>query len=401
MKGELNILPEYLKNSKVNISVLILIALVMYPFGNVIGGYFPSQGPTDITTLSIGDTVVNGTTITDSSKIRKVPILYHPEYLIDYVSDMRFYDFIDALITGTVKTPIERITDDSISKAGVAQGFNGPGVLAVTDNKLTVNPPAIFVYGYKTPYTFGIKTNNGLQIVEGKNVLKVVPYDQISNSTIPHDYVNVNSVKEWFNDAEIGKRITLGYAIANFNDDRNLVTPENIRSLFGDDVVNYMENYPSGLPVLVYNGSVTEKVIGTGGDSLGSFPQYNDATREHNSREFAEAWNGTIIPPHTTSSGKETVGFGRSPDPHAPGGWASHGVCPAARALRGAVSGAGFGLPTGLNWGEYAVNFGFSPAVDVKVTNTKDYPVKIVMWTEGSGPGMSIHAKVIGLIPST
>lgn len=373
----------------------------MYPFGNVMSNYYPLQGPTEIIDLKLGDTVVAGMDIVDDSKIRKVPVLYNPEYLVDYIKDMRFYDFIEAFITGTVKTPIGRITDDTISKYGTAQGFNGPGVLAIKENKLVVNPPSDFVYGYKTPYTFGVKTKDGLQIVEGKQVLKVVPYDQISNDTIPHDYVSANGVKKWFSGAGNGERITLGYAIANFNDGRNLITPENIKTFFGDGVINYMENYPSGLPILVYAGSVTEKVIGTGGDSLGSFPEYNDAIREHNSREFVKAWNGTIIPPHTTSSGKETVGFGRSPDPHAPGGWASHGVCPAARALRGAVSGAGFGLPTGLNWGEYAVNFGFSPAVDVKVTNTKDYPVKIVMWTEGSGPGMSIHAKVIGLIPNS
>jgi len=379
--------------------ILILLALAMYPLGGAAGNYIPPQGPTDITALNIGDTVIAGTTVADDSKIRKVPILYHPEYLIDYISDMKFYDLIDAVLTGMVKTPIERIASSSISSYGTAQGFSGPGVLAVEDNKLTVNPPGNFVYGYKIPYTFGIKTKNGLQIKEGKNILKVVPYDQINNDTVPHDYVNVNNVKNWYKDANSGSAIILGYAIANFNDGRNLVAPENIKSLFGNDILTYMENYPSGRPILVYGGSVTEKVIGTGGGTLGSFPQYNDATREFNSREFVRAWNGTIIPPHTTSSGKETVGFGRSTDPHAPGGWASHGVCPAARALRGAVSQAGFGLPTGLTWGEYAVEFGYNPAVDVKVTNTKDYPVKIVMWTEGSGPSMHIYAKVIGLIP--
>ncbi len=371
----------------------------MYPFGSVVGSYYPPQGPTEITALSVGDTVMVGTTVTDDSKVRKVPVLYHPEYLVNYITDMRFYDFIDAVLTGTVKTPTEEITDNSISKQGIAQGFDGPGILAVESNKLIVKQPGNYVYGYKTPYVFGVKTKDGLQILEGKNVIKTVSYDQISNDTIPHDYVTVSNVKKWFDDAGTGDRITLGYAIANFNDGRNLVAPENIESLFGDNVTNYMENYPSGRPILVYAGSVNEKIIGTGGDTLGSYPQYNDANREENSRAFVKAWNGTIIPPHSTSSGKETVGFARCVDPHAPGGWASHGVCPAARTLRGAASEAGFGLPTGLNWGEYAVNFGYNPAVDVKITNTKDYPVKIIMWTEGSGPGMAIHAKIIGLTP--
>jgi len=388
-----------LENSKISIVVLFLLALAMYPFGNAIEDYYPQQGPTEITSMNVGDTVLAGTMVVDGKKIRKVPILYEPGYLRDYVEDMRFIDFFDAIVTGTVKTPIGRITSGSISKSGVAQGFNGPGILEVKGGKLTVTPPGTFVYGKKIPYMFGIKTKDGLEIVEGNRTIKIVPYDQISNDTIPNDYVNVNNVKKWYNNAEVGKRITLGYAIANFNDGRNTVAPEDIEALFGSRIIDYMKNYPSGSPILVYMGPVTEKVSGSNGDSLGSFPEYNDAIREQNSRAFVDAWDGTIIPPHSTSSGKETVGFGRSIDPHAPGGWASHGVCPAARALRGAVSEAGFGLPTGLTWGEYAVLFGFNPAVDVKVTNTKDYPVKIVMWTSGSGPGMSIHAEVIEYIP--
>ena len=370
----------------------------MYPFGNAIIGYYPPQGPTEITSLNLGDTVVAGTYVVDDSKIRKVPILYHPEYLLDYVKDMRITDFIDALLTGTVKTPIGRITGNTISSTGIAQGFEGPGVLAVTENKLTVNPPGFYVYGYKSPYTIGIKTKEGLEIKEGKNTVKVVPYDQISNDTVPYNYVSASNIKKWFSSAGNGERITLAYSIANFNDGRSLINPEDIQRFFGDNVATYMKKYPVGLPILVYAGNVTEKVVGSNGDTLGSYPQYNDAIREDNSRAFVEAWNGTIIPPHTTSSGKETVGFGRSTDPHAPGGWASHGVCPAARALRGAAFQAGFGLPIGLNGGEYAVNFGYNPATDVKITNTKDYPVKIVMWTSGSGPSMAIYAKIIGLV---
>jgi len=371
----------------------------MYPLGTLVDDFYQPQGPTEITSLSIGDTVIAGTTVVNEEKIRKVPVLYNPQYLQDYIENIKFMDFFYAIVTGTVKTPIERITSGSISKSGVAQGFDGPGILEVKGEKLTVNPPGTFVYGQKIPYMYGIKTENGLKIVENDKTLKTVSSDQISNDTVPHDYVSVKRVKKWYGSAALGERITLGYAVANFNDGRNLITPDNIETLFGSTVQDYMEHYPSGSPVLVYSGTNTEKVVGDNGDALGSFPQYNDAIREQNSRAFVEAWNGTIIPPHSTSSGKETVGFGRSTDPHAPGGWASHGVCPAARALRGAVSQAGFGLPTGLTWGEYAVMFGFNPATDVKVTNTKDYPVKILMWTEGSGPGMRIYAKVIEYVP--
>jgi hypothetical protein len=387
-----------LKNSKINLLILVLLGAAMYPFGNAIADYYPPQGPTEITSLNLGDTVVSGMDIVDDNKIRKVPLLYNPEYLMDHVNDMKTGDLINTLLTGTVKTPIERITESTISTSGIAHGFEGPGILAVNENKLTVNPPGTFVYGYKSPYVFGVKTKDGLEIKEGKNTIKVVPYDQISNDTVPHTYISAGSIKRWFKSAATGERITLDYAITNFNDGRNRITPENIQKFFGDDVVNYMKRYPAGLPVLVYAQNVTEKVIGNNRDSLGSYPEYNDAIREHNARAFVEAWSGTIIPPYATSSSKDTVGFGRSPDPNAPGGWASHGVCPAARALRGAVSQAGFELPTGLTWDKYAVQFGYT-VTNIKVTNNRNYPVKILMWTEGSGPGMAIHAKVIALMP--
>lgn len=372
----------------------------MYPFGNMVGTYCPPQGPTEITSLSVGDTVLAGTEVTDDNKIRKVPLLYHPEYLIYYIDNMEFWDVLDSIITGTVKTPTDQLTGEGISKEGTAQGFNGPGILAVTDNKLTVVPPGSFVYGYKTPYVFGIKTKDGLQITEGKKVMKVVPYNQISNSTVPHNYVSVKTLKEWYKSASIGDYMTIDYAISKFNDGRNLVTPENIEQFFGGNVLDYMENYPSGLPVLVYNSSVTSKVIGTGDSTVGYYEEYNNDARVYNSQSFVNAWNGTIIPPHTTSSGKETVGFERVVDPEVPGGWASHGTCPPARALRAAAEEAGFGLPNGLQTGEYAMKIGINPATGVTITNTKNYPVKILMWTTGSGTSMGLHAKIIELIPN-
>ena len=370
----------------------------MYPLGNVVGNFYSPQGPTDITALSVGDTVLAGTTVTDGSKIRKVPLLYHPEYLMYYVSNMEFLDVIDAVITGTVKTPSDQLTGSGISKEGAAQGFSGPGVLAVTDNKLTVTYPGNFIYGYKIPYTFGVKTKDGLKIIEGKNTIKVISYNQINNNTVPHSYVSVNTIKEWYTSAGNGDSITLDYAISKFNDGRNLVTPENIESFFGSDVLNYMENYPSGSPILAYQGSVTQKIIGTGVDTVGYYSEYNNTRRAYNAHSFAEAWNGTIIPPHTVSSGKETVGFERVADANVSAGWASHGVCPAARSLRSALSGAGFGLPVGLQWGETAVKLGYNPATGVKVTNNKNYPIKIIMWTEGSGTSMKIYTKIIELV---
>ena len=57
-------------------------------------------------------------------------------------------------------------------------------------------------------------------------------------------------------------------------------------------------------------------------------------------------------------------------------------------------------MPTGLTGDENAVLFGYNPARDIKVTNNHDFPVKIIMWTEGSGTGMTIHSKIIRYLPA-
>ena len=79
---------------------------------------------------------------------------------------------------------------------------------------------------------------------------------------------------------------------------------------------------------------------------------------------------------------------------------ATHGVCPPARSLRNAVLSLGFALPIGMDSGRDAVLYGFSPSTGIKINNTLDYPIKIEMWTEGSGPGMVINTVIYELIPN-
>ncbi len=371
----------------------------MIPYGNAVANYYSPQNPAEVAAFTIGDTVLSGDHVVDSSKIRKVPLLYHPEYLVEDIKNYEFYDLFAALTTGAVQTPITKITDNSISRYGNANGFDGPGILVVSGEKLVVESPGPFVWGIKTPYTYAVKTKNGLEIKTNDKTVKTVSANDINNNTIPHNYVNVKTLKTWYNSAAIDDKIALDFALGSFNDGRNMVTPDKIKTFFGDSVVNYMENYPSGSPVFAYIGPHNETVVGTGGDTLGSYPQYPTAPRAYNAYSFAKGWNGTIIPPHTAAHGKETVGFEGVIDPHAPDGSATHGVCPAARALRGANGGAGFPLPIGMAGGELAVLFGFNPTTGILVNNTGSYPVKIVMWTSGSGASMHIYAKMIALKP--
>jgi Na+-transporting methylmalonyl-CoA/oxaloacetate decarboxylase gamma subunit len=401
VKEESNIQKKYSKMSITRIFlILIILILVISPIGAALAGYFPSQKPEEITAFKVGDTVLAGMKVVDENKIRKVPITYYPTYLWYDIINKELWDLTEAIFTGSMKTPFYKVMGGSISRAGTTKGFVGPGMLIVKDNKLIVKPPGEYVYGFKTAYLYGIKTREGLKIKEENKTLSIVPYEQINNNTVPHDYVDITVLKNWYTRSDLGDYIALDYGISDFNDGRNTIPPEKIESFFGDNVVDYMKHYPGGDPVLVYTSLTNQKVIGVGGDVLGSFPQYNDANRAFNAVQFVYAWNGTIIPPNTSSSGKETVGFEASADPHAPGGFASHGACPPARALRGASSSAGFPLPTGMNWEEFAVLFGHNPATGIFVYNTRKYPVQIIMSTEGHGTNMAIYAKIIEFIPS-
>ncbi len=380
--------------------VLIIFMMGFIYIGDTIEGYFPPQKPEEITAMSIGDTVVSGMKVVDDAKIRKVPVLYNFEYLKSLFEEEKYLQIINGLLTGSVETPLAKLASGSISAQGVAHGFEGPGFLSVQGQQLVVNPPQTFVWGYKTGYTVGVKTKDGLEIREGGKsgeLVKTVSSSDIKNETIPHEYVTITTFKKWYNRSDVGDYINLDYSLTGFNDGRNQVPPSQIKTFFGESVVTYMKNYPSGSPVMAYMGPHSENVTASSAESLGSHPEYGDAARAYNAMQFARAWNGTIIPPKTGSNGKENIGFDPCPDPNATGGSAVHGVCPAGRSLRGATAAAGLPLPSGIRWGELSIAYDTSPTVGVKVYNNHNYPIKLVMWTEGSGAGLVINSRVVKL----
>ena len=227
-----------------------------------------------------------------------------------------------------------------------------------------------------------------------------VPVDDIKNLEFSNEYYNNDTIVSWYNyDASEGSIFTLEKGMVGFSDGRNNISSSDVPVIFGQDVVDYAAEYPTGSPILLYSGNYTEQAGEVYGTSLGSHPEYGDSIREVNARQFVEAWNGTVIPPNSTSSGKDYVYFESATDASAPGGSAAHGVCPSARALRAAVTAEGFDLPTGMTWDENAVLFGFNPARDITVTNNHDYPVMIKMWTEGEGTGMGVYGQVVRYIP--
>jgi len=392
-----------LKNSYLGILVMIILAFVMFPLGNMIENKFPAQKPDEITSMNLGETVLAGTKVVDDFKVRKTSSIYHPNYIIDLIYEGKYFKSFTALSTGTVETPFQEITGETISSQGIAQGFKGPGHLTVRDDKLVVNPPDTFVWGFITPYTIGVKTKNGLEIQENGEIVKTVSLSDMSNSTIPHDYVSYNDFEKWYNKSDVGDKITLDYQISRFSDGRNPVAPSKIVTYFGAGVKEYMQQYPSGSPVMVYNGATSQQVISSAVDIMGSYPEYNDNTRALNGKQFARGWNGTIIPPHTASSGKDDIIFYGVYDKNASGdgrgGYVSHGACPPGRSLRSAVMKVGFPLPRGMTGGHYSVAMESHPTTGIFVNNTSNFPVQIIMWTDGSGPSMRIYTQVIQFIP--
>ncbi|WP_248611701.1 hypothetical protein [Methanobacterium alcaliphilum] len=374
-----------------------MLAIVFIPLGVYLESQYPQQKPAEIAGLKLGDTVMPGTDVIDENKIRKVPVVSNIHYIIDYAEEGRFGELLEALLTGIVRTPIAKITGDNISRYGISTNYTGPGMLAVKANKLIVKAPDNFIWGYKTTYTYGVKTDNGLEILENNKTVKTVSYDDINNNSVPTQYKSADVIKKWYKDARKNETIGLEYSLTSFNDGRNTVVPSKIKEYFGQEVVDYMGDYQVSSPIMVYMHSYTESTISKSYTNLGSFPELNDAARSYNARAFAQAWNGTIVPPHTTISGKETVGFTSSRDPEAPGGSASHGMCPPSRVLRGIVTSAGLPRPYGITWAHNAIPFGIYFS-DISVTNTADYPVRVEMWTTNSG--YQIYGKLVKYSPN-
>lgn len=382
----------------------MIIGAAMFPFGHVVSAYVPPQNPEEFSALPLGATVTNGTDVVDNNKIRKAPLLYHPEYLVEYAKEFQIWEIFTSLTTGAAPTPIKNATGSGISDNGIAEGFKGPGMLTKEGNLLVVEAPT-FVWGYEVPYTVAVKTNNGVDIKQGNQTIKSISAGDFSNDTIPHQYISLKDFESWYNSSTVGNTTTLDYALDNFNDGRNMVTPSKITAYFGAGVIQDMETHPSDQPIMVYDGSGNQAVVGDTSTAMNYYSDLDNIARAHNAKQFIEAWNNTIIPPHTQAHGSDNVSYVSvyDPNPNATVKWASHGTCPPGRALRDASMAAGFPLPTGLTM-DYtnAVSNYADLVTGILVENTGDYPVKIVIWSDGGddGQGMTtIYAQVIQLKP--
>lgn len=360
-----------------------------------------NQNMMEISKFDNGSTVFAGDNIIDKNKINKYPIVSNLGALGEQVANGEFADAFFAIATGAVPTPSSKILSGNVSNEGIVDEFEGPGYVTVDTDKITVTPPGEVVYGFNTPYTQLVIVPDGIDVVNVKTNQTTGHIDPktMTNESIPGHMVYVENIKYWYNKCPQGSRYSVEFCLDGFNDNRSYVSPEVLKEKF-PEAYNYSIKYPGGSPVILYEKNYTEVEVTSSYTYLDSHPQYNDANREYNAKQFVLAWNGTIIPSNTYACGREGIGFSAVPEKEAESGMATHGVCPPARSLRNAVLSLGFALPIGMDSGRDAVLYGYSPSTGIKINNTLDYPIKIKMWTEGSGPGMEIHTIIYELIPN-
>lgn len=388
------------------VSIVIFLALLfatilLFSFSYVNSVPYTGQAIAESYNISVGDSIFNGESILRGNDPIEMPFLTNTGFLANQLVALDLKGLFLAVTTGIVPFDYSTVTAEGIDAYGNAEGIEGPGYVTFEGDKLAVKGPDNYVWGYSAPSKVLTKTENGVDIVDDGKVVRSVPTDEIKNLNYSTEYYNTDTIISWYNyDAEVGDNFTLEKGMVDFSDGRNDIPSEDVPVIFGQDVVDYAAEYPTGSPILLYSGNYTEEEGDVHGTTLDSHPEYGDSIREVNARQFVEAWNGTLIPPHSSSSGKDYVYFESANDAEAPGGSAAHGVCPSARALRDAVLAEGFDMPEGLTSDENAVLYGYNPASGITVTNTHDYPVRINMWTEGEGTGMGIYCNIVRYIPN-
>lgn len=388
---------------KISIAIFVaLIALCLFiaVFNSASASYTAESVVNDYN-LPIGQSMFENQSITGTSNPVDVPLVTNFAFLTHELQAFDLKGILMALSTGVVPFDFSTVAGEGIDSYGNVVDVEGPGFLTYAGDKLIVKAPDHYVWAYSAPYKWLQKTESGVDVYEDGKKIKSVPAKEIRNLEYKNDYYNASTIADWYNyDAQVGSQFTLEKGMVGFSDGRNNISSSDVPKIFGQDMVDYASEYPTGSPILLYAGNYTEQSGESYGTDLGSHPEYGDDIREVNAKQFVDAWNGTVIPPESSSSGKDYVYFESASDAKAPGGSAAHGVCPSARALRAAVTSEGFDLPVGMCWDEDAVLFGYNPAQDITVYNNHSYPVKIKMWTEGEGTGMNIYSQIVRYVPN-
>lgn len=186
-----------------------------------------------------------------------------------------------SLSTGVVPFDFATVSSEGIDSYGNAKDIEGPGYLTFEGDKLAVKGPDNYVWGYSAPSKVLTKTSSGVNLVEDGKVLKSIPANEIKNLNFSSEYFNNDTIVSWYNyDAQEGDNFTLEKGMVGFSDGRNDINASMVPVIFGQDVVDYSNEYPTGSPILLYSGNYTEQAGQTAGTTFDSHPEYGDALRK-------------------------------------------------------------------------------------------------------------------------
>ncbi len=385
-----------LTNPYLLIGILFLTVLAS---GVMCNAFTSGANTTESINAINGSTVIAGDLLIDTTNIPKEPLAANPINIARPLIHGNFMTVLSSLMTGCA--PVDVIKNNTYITADGHISSKLDGIAKVNmdeKGKISVNKTDEIVWAYKKGYVYAQKSGDSINFICQNKTIQTIKGSDINNDTVPTDFVSAAGLTSWFKNAKDGANITVDYYLGNFSDNRsNVYGKENITHLFGEDVYAYMRNYTPGCPVLVYDNNATEVKVSSGLSYVESLAGYPTKVRAANAREFAEGWNNTFIPANGSAHGKENVSFTSIVEEEAPSGSATHGVCPPGRSLRAAVLALGNPLPVGMSSDREAILYEYRPTIDVLVKNTGKYPIKIVMWTTGSGGGTAIHTEIYEL----
>ena len=296
---------------KISIAIfvaLICLCAIIFALNAVNSTPYTAESIAKDYNLPIGQSMFENQSILSTSNPIEVPIISNFGFLSHQILAFDLQGILMSLTSGVVPFDFTTVSSEGIDSYGNVVDVEGPGFLTFEGDKLAVKEPDNYVWGYSNSYKYLIKTEDGVDVYEGDKLIKSVPVDEIRDLEYSNDYYNASTIASWYNyDAAVGSKFTLEKGMVGFSDGRNNISSADVQVIFGQDVVDYAAEYPTGSPILLYSGNYTEDDGEVYGTSLGSHPEYGDSIREVNARQFVEAWNGTVITPNSTYRGKDYV----------------------------------------------------------------------------------------------
>ena len=261
--------------------VLIILAILLFAFSFVNSTPYSGQSIAEDYDIPIGQSMFEGQSIMTTGDPIELPIVSNFGFMAHQLLAFDLKGIFVSLSTGIVPFDFTTVSSEGIDSYGNVKDVSGPGYLTFEGDKLAVKAPDHYVWGYSAPYKVLTKTADGVDVVENGTVIESIPVDQIKDVEFKNDYYNSSTIRSWYNyDASEGSNFTLEKGIVSFSDGRRDITPDEVPKIFGEDVVDYVNVYPTGSPILLYSGNYTEQDGEVYSTTLGSHAEYGDSIRE-------------------------------------------------------------------------------------------------------------------------